>query len=46
MMLDREKKYVFSIKFGRSEITVPYELVLAIFGGLFSLSFLKIIRSL
>jgi hypothetical protein len=46
VIFDKEKKFAFSIKIGRSEITIPVELFIGIIGGIFTLGFLKAARSL
>jgi hypothetical protein len=42
MMLDKENVYKFSVKMGRSEVSIPFETVLAVLGGIFFLKFIKI----
>jgi hypothetical protein len=46
MFLDNEKKFSFSIKIGKSDITIPFETFLAIAGGIFIISFVKLARTL
>jgi hypothetical protein len=46
MVLDRENKFAFSIKIGKSEITIPRECFIGIAGGLLIIGLLKVLRSL
>jgi hypothetical protein len=46
MLLDKERKFAFTIKFGNSEITIPRECFIGIVGALLLISLLKVARSL
>jgi hypothetical protein len=46
MILEKDEKYVFSLKAGRSEINIPFKLFIGVIGSLFLLGLVKAARSL
>jgi hypothetical protein len=46
MILEKDDKYAFSIKVGRSEINIPFKLFVGVIGSLLLLSLVKAARSL
>jgi hypothetical protein len=46
MFLDKKNEYSFSIKAGQTNITIPFEMVIVVIGGIFLIKFIEIIRTL
>jgi hypothetical protein len=46
MFLDKKGQYSFSIKFGDSNITIPFEYFIMITAGAFLIKFIKIVKTL